>query len=115
MANQEHIDLLKQGSTVWNAWRIEHPEEQPELDFADLFGIDLSKTNLSEMSFREADFSGADLSGIELSNAVLNQINFSKANLSNASLREAVLSDMNFNGANLNNTDLGGLCSIELI
>ena len=25
MANPEHLEILKQGVKVWNAWREEHP------------------------------------------------------------------------------------------
>ena len=36
MANQEQLDILKQGVKVWNQWREEHPDIQPELSVANL-------------------------------------------------------------------------------
>ena len=31
MANQEHLDILKQGVDVWNQWRRRHPPLAPRL------------------------------------------------------------------------------------
>lgn len=31
MANQEQLEILKQGVEVWNRWREENPEVRPEL------------------------------------------------------------------------------------
>jgi hypothetical protein len=36
MANQEHLDILKQGLEVWNQWRNEHTEIVPDLNGVDL-------------------------------------------------------------------------------
>src|SRR5437660_12704467 len=63
MANQEHLEILKQGVEVWNAWRKKHSEELP-----DLSGTDLSRANLSfaELGFTNLIFTclnGTDLSG----------------------------------------------------
>ena len=49
MANQAHLDLLKQEISAWNLWRIQNLEVQP-----DLSGADLSITNL-----KFADLGGA--------------------------------------------------------
>src|SRR2546429_9894236 len=38
MANQEHLDLLKQGVDVWNKWREEHPEIKPDLTDTEYLG-----------------------------------------------------------------------------
>ena len=40
MANQEHIDRLREGVESWNQWREQHPDVQ--LDLAD---DDLSEAN----------------------------------------------------------------------
>ena len=42
MANQVHLDILKQGIEVWNKWRNEHPEIRPDLREADLRFANLS-------------------------------------------------------------------------
>ena len=31
MANPEHLKILKDGVEVWNRWREEHPEIEPDL------------------------------------------------------------------------------------
>ena len=41
MANQEHLDILKQGVEVWNKWRKEYPKINPDLSFFNLTLIDI--------------------------------------------------------------------------
>ncbi len=53
MANQEHLAILKQGVAVWNKWREEYLEIQPDLRDANLTGAYLRKTNLSRAVRRE--------------------------------------------------------------
>ncbi len=36
MANQEHVEILKQGVDVWNKWRGDNPAIIPDLSGADL-------------------------------------------------------------------------------
>ena len=47
MANQEHVDILRQGVDVWNAWRKRHHEIQPDLSGVDLSRAILIVANLS--------------------------------------------------------------------
>jgi hypothetical protein len=54
MADQQHLDLLKQGIDGWNTWRQEHPEIQPDLYEADLGNANLRMANLSGADLREA-------------------------------------------------------------
>lgn len=49
MANQEHLDILKQGVEIWNQWRKEHSEIRP-----DLCDADLQSTNLWQADLRDA-------------------------------------------------------------
>ena len=122
MALQEHLDLLKQGSTAWNAWRVQHKEVRPDLSELDLREADLSKAALSRTNLNGAHLSGADLSGANLREAYLIQAdlggadlrdanlqwanlhfaNLSKASLQQADASEATLSYANLTGANLN-------------
>ena len=46
MANQEQLDILKQGMAVWNKWREENPS----------IGVDLREANLTGVNLTEADF-----------------------------------------------------------
>lgn len=97
MANQEHLDILKQGVEIWNQWRIEHTLIQPDLreanlTRADLSSADLSKANLSKANLIGATLFKADLSSADLSSANLSDTNLTEANLSHAKLFGADLS-----------------------
>ncbi len=70
MANQEQLDLLKQGVEVWNQWRKGHPSVKLSLQGANLYNQNLSGANL-----READLSYAQLRGINLNGADLSEAN----------------------------------------
>ncbi|MGZ4864974.1 MAG: pentapeptide repeat-containing protein [Halobacteriota archaeon] len=96
MANDVHLELLKQGVDIWNAWRKEHPEVTADLTGADLSGADLSQADLSH-----ADLTGANLSAAKLARATLSKAWLSDANLYQADLTEASLSQADLHGANL--------------
>ncbi len=136
MANQEHLDILKQGVKIWNQWRKEHADVKPDLSRAGLqgtylqnanlsgaylVGTDLSdarliQANLSRANLKKAGFSGADLVGANLSGAHLQEarakradlqrVNLSGADLSRASILEANLRGADLSGAHLRGADL---------
>jgi uncharacterized protein YjbI with pentapeptide repeats len=120
MANKEHLEVLIQGTDVWNAWREQHPEILPDLSEtpairrtftittirADLSGANLSGANLSRAILEEVDLSDADLSGANLRGADLSGADLSGADLSGAKLSGADLSDADLSGANLRGADL---------
>ncbi len=54
MANPEHLDLLKKGVEVWNQWREEHPEIEPDLSGANLEGARLSGAHLERARLSRA-------------------------------------------------------------
>lgn len=105
MANQEHLDLLKQGVKVWNQWRQEHPDTQPDFRRANLGGANLGGVNLSGAKLNGIGF-GGDIIGIgfggaDLGGAILSKANFRGADLRGANLRGANLDGIDLSGANL--------------
>jgi uncharacterized protein YjbI with pentapeptide repeats len=51
MANEEQLELIKQGVDAWNKWRVKHPDMRPDLSGTDLprailSGVDLTRANL---------------------------------------------------------------------
>ena len=128
MANEEHLNILKQGVEAWNKWREEHPDIRPDLPEADLReanlrGADLRKADLRkadlrrafliEADLREADFGRADLRGADLRGADLLQVDLSgallsRADLFGANLSEALFSRADLLQANLSRADLSG-------
>jgi Pentapeptide repeats (8 copies) len=108
MANDEHVELLKQGVATWNAWRDENPDIRPDLDEANLGGADLIRANVRGANLSGANLSGADLDKADLIGAKLNKANLSGAILGGADLWEANLNNANLLEANLSGADLGG-------
>ncbi len=111
MANQEHLDILKQGVEVWNKWRHEHIHVIPELSGANLWGANLYIAKLNRANLRgallvQANLSGADLSEANLSEAVLRGANLGQANLSKTNFAGAELWRANLSGAKLKNANL---------
>ena len=66
MANKDHLTLLQQGVAVWNAWRKQNRNVQPDLSSADL-----SRANLRVANLSGADLIGANLIGADLSKATV--------------------------------------------
>jgi Pentapeptide repeats (8 copies) len=101
MANEEQLELIKQGTNAWNKWREEHADTRPELIEANLGATNLSGANLTEANLFGAYLFDTDLTGVNLSRANLSAANLSAANLSGANLTEA-----NLFRADLVDTDL---------
>lgn len=116
MANPEHVKILNQGVEVWNKWRLENPNEKPNLEEADLRQEGLRYADLNEALLQRANLSGADLAKANLKRAnlssailvgtQLNMADLSEADLSNAKLTEAVLIQTNLIRANLTEASL---------
>ena len=102
MANEEHLQILKQGVEQWNKWRTENAI------IPDLSGAELSGANLREANLREANLSGAYLSDANLVKADLSEANLSDAKLGRASLSAGSLRGANLSGAYLGAAELLG-------
>ena len=106
MANPEHLDKLKEGVDVWNAWREDNWEVRPDLSKAILVEANLSGADLTEADLTGANLSDTDLSRADLSEADLRGANLSGANLSGAKLTKAKLTRANLTGADLTSVQL---------
>ena len=121
MADAEHLEILLQGTVVWNAWRQANPKLMPDLRGAqlrgrELGGAELQGTDLSGAQLREADLRRAMLHKARLAEADLRW-----ANLDDADMREAYLRQADLSGAHLRDADMRGiylreaeLCSANL-
>jgi hypothetical protein len=87
MANENHLELLRQGVDAWNAWREKNSSVSPDLASAPLQPYELSGANLQGANLHRADLSGTTLVGANL--------NLSRADLSGGDLRGANLSRAN--------------------
>ncbi len=96
MANNQQMDLLKQGTQAWNAWRAEKTEASVDLSGAALRGLDLEGADLSGADLKDADLRGANLSGANLKGANLEGANLFKVLIDGADLGEADLRGVQF-------------------
>jgi uncharacterized protein YjbI with pentapeptide repeats len=96
MANNEQIDLLKQGAQAWNAWRAEQPEATVDISGGALRGLDLAGADLASADLQDADLRGANLSGANLTAGRLGGANLFKAIIHGADLNEADLRGVQF-------------------
>jgi uncharacterized protein YjbI with pentapeptide repeats len=106
MADQEQLELLRQGKDVWNEWRTLHQEVNIDLNEANLIGADLGEANLTGANLGEANLSEANLRGAYLNEAYLRGANLRGAYLSKANLSEANLSEADFSKADLSKANL---------
>lgn len=96
---------------MWNRWREENPEVNPDLYKADLVRVNLAGANLKKANLRNANLRGASLTGADLTESRLAEANLTEADLSGAIITGAVLSGAllrlaNLSGANLINANL---------
>jgi uncharacterized protein YjbI with pentapeptide repeats len=125
MANPEHLEILKQGVKVWNAWRRHNPNILPYLNDTDLSDIDLKGvhfryTLLERVNFHHTNLSNADLIVANLRGADLHGTNLYGADLRAANLSRADLCESNFTNAILGQTtfaenDLSQVKGVEMV
>src|SRR5437868_354181 len=105
MANKELVQLLQQGSKVWNEWRRQHLEVNIDLSEATL-----SDANLSEADLRETNLSRANLSRATLSRTTLIGTNLTRATLNQCTIYGISVWNVQLDGAKQENlviTDYG--------
>jgi hypothetical protein len=133
MANQEQVEILKQGVEAWNKWREKNPSIKIDLSYTDFRTANLSESdpfkadllkpnpwfidpigaNLFSFDFRRANLSKADLRRANLRRANLSRADLFgadllEANLIRADLFESNLNDAYLKGAYLTGADLAG-------
>lgn len=101
MADEEQLNILRQGADVWNEWVEQHPDVSVDLTGAYLSGADLTKANLNGVFLSGADLHRAILTESDLTGAYLRGADLIRANLSGAYLVEATLTAANLYGADL--------------
>jgi uncharacterized protein YjbI with pentapeptide repeats len=114
MANEEHINLIKQGVDAWNAWREKNPEIHPDLSQMDLRGSKLQKINFSRSNLREcklqfSNLASANLEGANLTKSKLQETCLQNANMLSCDLSGAGMLESNLQYTNLENANLEGV------
>jgi uncharacterized protein YjbI with pentapeptide repeats len=100
MANEEHLQILRQGVSTWNKWREDNENLLPDLRYANEIGV----KDLSGVNFSQANLQGVHL-GFSPEGVIVRDLILYRANLRLANLRDAAIS-ANLNGANLSGANL---------
>ncbi|MEM0979524.1 MAG: pentapeptide repeat-containing protein [Cyanobacteria bacterium P01_H01_bin.58] len=106
VANEEHLNQLKQGVESWNRWRLDNSLITPDLRDSDLSHARLSRANLSHSSLSGVNLSAADLRDSDLRGADLRSADFGGADMCFAQLKGANLSEAYLDGAKLDRANL---------
>jgi uncharacterized protein YjbI with pentapeptide repeats len=104
MGNEEHSAILQKGVEVWNQWRRDNPDIDPQLSNYDLNNFNLSGINLSKCELTNFDFRNINLSGANFTQAFLLKADFAFSNLTNTNFTNADLRHSDFTQVQLNNT-----------
>ena len=102
MANPEHIAILARGIRVWNAWRKERPDIQPDLSEANLATIVgpglrvFSRVDFSNANLHRTNLGGTQLTGARFERAEMIDTNFMNAELISANFGHSYCLRVNF-------------------
>lgn len=108
MANPEHLEILKQGVSVWNEWVDKQGFVIPDLRGADLHSVDLGGARLMGAKFDDADLRGAKFRDSKLPDANFNGAKLNESVFGRADLRGTDFSSQDLTGADLGRADLSG-------
>ncbi|BAB78209.1 pentapeptide repeat-containing protein (plasmid) [Anabaena sp. FACHB-709] len=106
MANEEHLAILRQGVEVWNAWRENNPDINPDLSCLNFNKIDLDGFNFSNTVIFGSTFGSSSLRKTLFTRAFLQNTDLAGVDLTGSNLRGAFLNKANLLGANLCQVDL---------
>lgn len=114
MADEAHLQILRQGVKAWNEWRESNPELEPDLSHAQLDGITLNDEQYVEryddgsLTYQGPDFRDANMESVSLRDASLDNANFEQAFLKGADLSGASLVNASFCHAKMWGAKLSG-------
>lgn len=112
MANKEHLRILKQGVSAWNAWRRQNPKVKPDLTEANLRRSNLTYSNLTHATLTHATLANANLTRADLTRADLTHADLTHANLTRADLMQANITQANLMGVNLTGAKIAGVINV---
>jgi len=104
MNSQDYFGILKDGVDIWNNWRLENPQINPNLSNIDFSGLicGLDGANFKNTILIGCNFTGQSLEGTEFENAQLIGSSFKGANLLNTNFNSAKIEHGNFQGSYIN-------------
>lgn len=111
MPNKDHLDALKMGHDVWNAWRRIASGIIPDLSYADLSGMkfdnfDFSNVNFQGSDMAESSFTGGTFKFANFADADLRKASFTNCKLSKACFQNVYAWGCVFDGSDLLKVDL---------
>jgi hypothetical protein len=102
MAKDEHVDILRQGVSKWNAWRDKEPSVYPDLSGLDFYDVFLGNDNLYDIPA----VYGANFDNCNLRNAKMRDREFDRCTFRNAQLHMTDCCYAYFSDCNFTNTQM---------
>ena len=127
MANQDHVELVKQGAKAVENWREENKGNDLRLDLqnADFSGltfkgIDFNRSRIDHAKFNDAtlvgcSFKNRSMASMEFVEAVLIDVDLANAIIVNTKFNQAKLRKVSFHETTLRNVDLSNATLIAPI
>ena len=106
MANEQQLELLRQGVQSWNDWRLSNKQAEVDLRRAPLVGMDLREANLTGADLSNAHLGGAYLDRAQLGGATLRACKLFRAHMGGVVLKAADMENADLGGAHLSGADL---------
>ncbi|HIF9433785.1 TPA: pentapeptide repeat-containing protein, partial [Photobacterium damselae] len=114
MAVLEHVEIFKQGSQAWNAWRDKNPEIRPDLSDIDFEkDVHTYKSMYDTPEFADYDLSYMNLSRITARNSYFFRCSFSGSDLNFSDICFSFFQNCKFDGVSLAVTKIGSAEFIE--
>ena len=111
MANPKHLAILEQGVEVWNRWRDENPDVEPDLS-EQVFerkqwqAINLFSANLRSVELVGIDLNEADMTDCTLADSSITSVSVRRGHLVAANLAATRSLHVDFSGTDFRNADL---------
>lgn len=110
MADQRHVDLVRQGADATNKWRERKSNLALDLSGADFSNTDLSHINLAGCNLDHSDFSSCTLKNAIFSRATLRSAIFTSVNAFSSDFSSCNLQDADFSYSNCTKAGFASTC-----
>lgn len=113
MADPNHVAILSQGNTAWNAWRVANPSIRPDLSDLKFSNFFRGEDFYDMANFVGFNFQGSNLDRIEAGNCYFKECNFSNSEINFSYLCFSIFDNCDFSSLSMRVTKIGSASFIS--